>query len=148
MVEEKLRYYTRNVRYSIGVRYFPGDKDGIVLNANVPTIGIPENKVRDFIVANQIAIKNGLLKEVEEQPLVWDSENALDDEQVKNLLKSYAKLKSTLQTIDALPILYKIREAATEKGSNKQTMSVIANRIAELEPDEDVISREDMQGVS
>lgn len=146
MAEENFIHFRRNVNYTIGIRFFPGDRDGAVLNHDRPVIAVAADKLRDFRYANKDAIDAGLIKEVEADVVVWESANAVDDNEVQELLKSYAKLKKTLATLDSLPILYKIRDAANTKGSNKQTLSVIANRIAELEPDEEPVSRDDMKG--
>lgn len=144
--QEKLFYFERNVRYTIGVRRFTGDRDGVVLNSQRPYLAVKESELRDFRFANQTAIKAGVIREIPEPALPVESLNALTDTDIGGLLSSYAKLKSTLQTLDSLPILYKIRDAAIEKDVSKRTMSLITARITEVEPEEEVISREDMKG--
>jgi hypothetical protein len=147
MAEDTLHFFKRNVHYTIGIRNFIGDKDGLVLNAERNVVEVKEKDLKNFKVANKAAILDGLIKEIEEPIITWETANALSDEEIADLLKNYLKLKSAVTTIDSLPILYKMREAAKEKDVSKKTLSLITSKIDELEPDNDIIMRGDMQGV-
>ena len=146
--ESEFVYYKLNVRVSTGVRMFPGDADGVLLSPRgTNTVAVPKNKLRDFKNANKRLIIEGAIVPTEEPSMDWETTNALTDEDVNELLKNYMKLKSTLQTLDSLPILYKMIETAKEKEMSNKTISLINSRIAELEPEEKPIFRkDDMQG--
>jgi hypothetical protein len=131
----------------VGVRKFVGDADGVMLTNEFPTIRVEEKDLRDFKMANKYGITQGLIKEVPEDALDWEINNDVSDEDANELLKNYAKLKSTLQTIDSLPIAQKILTMAQEQDKPKKTLSLIQSRVDELTPDDlDFVRREDMQG--
>jgi hypothetical protein len=148
MAEEEFDYYQLNVNYSVSVRNFEGDADGVLLSPRGRnTIAVPKDKLRTFRNANKAAIKDAKIIPITEPTVEWDTANALTDEDVSELVKNFPKLKSTVATIDSLPILYKIRDVAKERELSKRTLSTIEARIAELEPEEAPIFRkEDMQG--
>lgn len=139
--------YKKNVPYyNVGIRRFRGDTDGIILTNEFPTHRVEEEDLREFKMANKYSLLNGLIVETEEDNLDWELNNSITDEQVDDLLKNYAKLKSTLQTITAPPILQKILTTAKEQEKPKKTISLIQSRVDEVVPDEeDFIYREDMQ---
>jgi hypothetical protein len=146
---EELSYYKVNVGYSVGVRLFIGDKDGSILSpGGQDTIAVPIDRLRDFKNANKKSIINGMIIPVDEPNLQWETTNALTDEDISDLLKVFTKLKSTIPTIDSLPILYKMLDMAKFRELSKKTLSLIQSRIDELEPEDGPIFRpEDMQGV-
>jgi hypothetical protein len=148
MAEEEFDYYQLNVNYSVSVRNFEGDADGVLLSPRGRnTIAVPKDKLRTFRNANKAAIKDAKIVPITEPTIEWDTANALTDEDVSELVKNFPKLKSTIATIDSLPILYKVRDVARERELSKRTLSTIEARIAELEPEEAPIFRkEDMQG--
>lgn len=148
MVEEELQFYKVNVGYSVVVRLFEGDKDGVLLSPRGrDSIGIAADKIRDFKNANKAAIIEGKIVPIEEPSMDWETANALTDADVADLLKNYLKLKSAIPTIDSLPILYKLIEEAKSRDLSKRTLSLIQARIDELEPEEAPIFRkDDMQG--
>ena len=146
-MEEDLVFFKRNVNYTVGVRLFVGDRDGVVLTTDSPTIGIAAAKLREFKNANKQALLSGSIIEIEEPLIDWETPNALSDEDIDILLKNHLKLKSEINLISSLPILYKLIGKAKERDLSKRTISLIQARIDEVEPDDFAISREDMQGV-
>ncbi len=148
MVKDDVVYFTfkKNVPYyNIGIRYFRGDNDGVVLTNEFPTVRVKEEDLREFKMANKQHLLEGKLIPVDEDNLDWETANAVTDEQVEDLLKNYAKLKSTLQTLTSLAIVQKILTTAEEQEKPKKTISIIRARLDELTPDEDFISRAEMQ---
>ena len=148
MVKDDVVYFTfkKNVPYyNIGIRYFRGDNDGVVLTNEFPTVRVKEEDLREFKMANKQHLLEGKLIPVDEDNLDWETANAVTDEQVEDLLKNYAKLKSTVQTLTSLAIVQKILTTAEEQEKPKKTVSIIRARLDELTPDEDFISRAEMQ---
>lgn len=148
MVKEDTVYHTfkKNVPYyNIGIRYFRGDSDGLVLTNEFPTVRVKDEDLREFKMANKQHLLEGKLVPVEEDNLDWETANAITDEQVDDLLKNYAKLKSTLQTLTSVAIVQKILTAAEEQDKTKKTISLIRARFDELSPDDEFIGRNDMQ---
>jgi hypothetical protein len=148
MAEEEFDYYQLNVNYSVSVRNFEGDADGVLLSPRGRnTLAVPKDKLRTFRNANKTAIKDAKIVPISEPTIDWDTANALTDEDVSDLVKNYPTLKSTVGKIDSLPILYKIRDVAKERELSKRTLALIESRISELEPEEaPIFRRDDMQG--
>src|SRR6267154_2366189 len=106
---EGLSFYKLNVNYSVVVRNFEGDGDGVLLSPRGRnTIEVPVANLRAFKSANKAAIIEGKIIPIEEPTLDWETANALTDEDVSDLLKNFLKLKSAIPAIDSLPILYKL----------------------------------------
>lgn len=136
MVEEEvIHYFKKNVPYTVIVRNFRGDADGVALDNGRDYIEITSKDFKKFKDANKAAILKGLLTEIEEPKVDWETANAVSDQDIEDLLRNYLKLKNALGSIDSMPILYKIKEAAREKDVSKKTMSLIIARIDEIEPD-------------
>lgn len=135
MTQDNVHYFKRNVNLTVSVRFFPGDRDGIVLNRDREVVEVLEPKLKDFKAANKNAIIQGLIKEVPEPIFSWETANALDDNDLQALLSNFLKLKSGIQDIDSVPILYRLLELAKEKGSAKRITTLIESRIAEVEPE-------------
>lgn len=144
---KKVVYYKRNVPYSIGGRFNNNDNQGFILNRMQPWIAVPVEGLRDFKVANRRAIIEGLIVETPEPSVDWDTPNALTDEAVDELLKSYLKLKSTLAEVTSISILSKMLERAKEQNKAGKTVSLIQSRLDEVS-EADVIEPKDMGGVS
>lgn len=148
MVEEAKIFFTykKNVPYyNVGIRRFRGDTDGVMLTNEFPTYRVEEKDHRDFKMANKRVILEGLIKEVPEEDIEWEVVNALSDEEVTELLKNYAQLKSQLQRLTSLPVVQKIYTTAEEQDKSRKTLSLIKSRLDELTPDE-AWSLEDMRG--
>lgn len=141
-------YYKKTVLYTIGVRYFRDDSKGKVLTNDDPVIAVDEDKLRDFKLANKAAILSGLIMETSEPSIEWETDNAITDEEMTNLTKSYLALKMRLQKIDSLPTLYRLLENAQTNDRTKKTLGLIHDRIDMLETTDD-FSKDptEMQGV-
>jgi hypothetical protein len=140
MAEDKdkiFHVFRKNVPYyNVGVRRTRWDTDGILLTNEFPTVRIEDEDLREFKLANKYNLNNGLIVNVDEEDITWDENNAVTDEQVDELLKNYAKLKSTLPTITSLVILKKILDKAEEQEKPKKTRSLIQARLDEIEPEQ------------
>jgi hypothetical protein len=144
---KKVVYFKRNVPYTVGGRFNTADTQGFVLNRLQPWIGVPLDNLRDFKMVNRRALIEGLIVETNEPSVDWATPNALTDEAVDELLKSYLKLKSTLAEVTSVSILSKMLERAKEQNKSGKTVSLIQSRLDEIS-DPDVISPKDMGGVS
>lgn len=142
-------YYKSTVKYVLGVRRFIGDSQGQALTWNNPVIEVEVDKLRDFKLANKAAILGGLLMQVDEPVIEWETTNAFTEEEISELTKSYMSLKAKLPKIDSLPVLYKLLEDAKANDRTKKTLQMIETRIQDLEV-EDTFSQspDEMQGVS
>lgn len=150
MVEEakKFVYYKRNVPYTVGVRFHVMDSQGYILNKAQPWVAVPADRLRDFKLANRRALEEGLILEMGEEPNVdWVTPNALTEEQMDEMLKSYLKLKATLPELTSGGIVAKLLERAKEQNKSVKTISLIEARLEELS-DVEIVGREEMRGVS
>lgn len=146
--KEKMFYFQKNVLYTLGVRFYRGDPDGAVLNSAQPWVAVKESQLRDFKLANKRSFVQGLLKEIEEPDVDWETPNSISDEEVTDLVKNWLKLKSRVPTIDSLPILYKMREEAKVQDRAKRITSLIQARIDELEELQgEIVDPSEMRGV-
>jgi len=148
MVEaETIHYFKTNIGISLSVRFFRGDRDGVVLNPGNPFVEVAESKLKEFKQVNKSAILEGKLLEIPEPQESWETDNALSDEEIQTLLRNGLKLKNAVKKITSLAILYKIKAAAEEKGAGQPTRELIDNRIFELEPSaEGPVDRGEMAG--
>lgn len=144
---KKVVYFKRNVPYTVGGRFNVADTQGFVLNRLQPWIGIPADNLRDFKMVNRRALVEGLIIETSEPSVDWETPNALTDEAVDELLKSYLKLKATLAEVTSVSILSKMLERAKEQNKSGKTVSLIQSRLDEVS-EADVITPKDMGGVS
>src|SRR5690348_5420695 len=139
MAEEKekvFHVFKKNVPYyNVGVRRTRWDNDGIMLTKEFPTVRVEDEDLREFKLANKYNLNNGLIVNVDDEDISWDENNSVTDEQVDELLKNYAKLKSTLPNITSHVILKKILDTADEQEKPKKTRSLIQARLDELEPE-------------
>lgn len=125
-------YYKRNVGYTVIVRRFVGDSNGVSLNGLTPTIAIPANELRDFKLANKRTILEGLIVPADEPEIDWETPNALTDEDINNLLKNIPKLRKALQTIDSVSTLSRMLEAAKVQDKSEKVKQAIRERWEEL----------------
>ncbi len=146
MVTDKV-YYKKNVNYNVGVRRFVGDADGVILTGADPFVDIKLDDLRAFKQANKRVIMEGLIVAAEEPSVDWETDNAISDEEISALVKNYLALKNRLPKVNSLPILYKLVEEARTQDRAKRIISLIQNRIDELEEVDAPINKEDMQGV-
>lgn len=139
---EKLHFFKANVKYMITPKRFRGDTDGVALSGNFGApYEVPASKLREFKNANKRLLLEGLMVEVEEPEIDWETANQLTDDDIQNLLKTPAKLKSIIPTIDSAPILHNLLSAAKEKGSAPSVTKQIQDRLKEVEPDPEEIGR-------
>jgi len=146
--ETKKVYFKRNVPYTLSVRFNSQDTQGFLLNAVQPWIAVPVDKVNDFKMANRRFIMDGIILETEEPNVNWATPNALENEDIDELLKNYLKLKATVAEVDSASILIKILERAKEQNKSAKITTLIQDRLDELVVNEGVITPREMQGVS
>jgi hypothetical protein len=106
------------------------------------------DKVNDFKMANRRFIMDGIILETEEPNVNWATPNALENEDIDELLKNYLKLKATVAEVDSASILIKILERAKEQNKSAKITTLIQDRLDELVVNEGVITPREMQGVS
>lgn len=135
-----LVWYKRNVNYNLGVRKFPGDKDGVLLSAGNPYVSIEREELRDFKMANKRILIEGQLLETTEPSTEWETSNSVSDTEITELTGNHLKLKSRLPSISSVPILYKILEDAKTRDRAKRVINMIQGRIDELEEEVDFAS--------
>ena len=146
--KKEYTYYKKTVVYTVGVRMFRNDPLGAALDNANPVVQVDKEKIRDFKLANKEAIMSGLIIEVEEPTIEWETENALTDTEITDLNKSYLALKAKLPKIDSLSLLYRILEDAKAHDRTKKTLQLTEARIEDLEVEDNFSIRpEDMQGV-
>lgn len=135
-----LVWYKKNVGYNVGVRKYPGDAMGVLLNGDNPFVSVERDDLRDFKMANKRAIMDALIVEATEPSVEWDNPNAITDEEVTSLVKQRLALKSRLPSFTSLPILYKILDEAKTQDRAKSIISMIQARIDELEEETDFVT--------
>jgi hypothetical protein len=145
--EIKVVYYKRNVPYTVGGKFFRNDSQGFVLSNAQPWVAVEVEKLRDFKMANKQALMEGIIVETEEPSVDWETPNALTDEVVDDLLKSYLKLKSKVSEITSKAILIKMLDQAKTQNKSTKILALIQERLDTLSS-EDVIAPQDMRGVS
>lgn len=144
METTKLVYYQKQVGYDVGVRRHAQDTQGYMLTREQPWVGVPQEGLRDFKIANKRALSQGLIKEVEEPSVDIQTPNAVGDDEIEEALKQVSKTKKLVESITSEPILYRILQRAKEKRLSDSTIEFIEERL-ELFKDETTI---DMDAVS
>jgi hypothetical protein len=133
-----LIYYKRNVGYVVGGRFFLGDPNGWTMPNDNPYVAVPADKLREFKLANKRIILEGLIVPSDPPSIDWETENAVTDDEAKELVKNYLQLKQRLQKMDSLSAVIKLLELAKETDRPTKTIKLIEARVAELdEGDED-----------
>lgn len=133
MAVKVLVFYKKNVNYNLGVRMFRGDNDGKVLTNADPYVEVEADEEREFKLANKHILTQGMLVKADQPEEDFETDNSLDEEQVKELLTKVMKLNSKLPKIDSLPMLYKLLDAAKAKNAAPSTLEKIQDRIDEVE---------------
>ena len=128
-------YFKINVPFSVGVRFFPRDPDGVVLNGGNPYVNIKKENLKDFLRANKIAIERGLIIEAVEPSFDFVNSNSLTDEEVENLVKNLFLLKKKLAEVTSGGILGKLRAEAKRQKRSQKIIGMIEDRIAEVTPE-------------
>jgi hypothetical protein len=145
--ETKFVYFKRNVTYTVGGKFFVSDPQGFVLTNVQPWVAVPVGGLRDFKMANKIALMEGIIVETSEPSVEWETPNALTDEDMDELLKSYLKLKSKLLEVTSKAMLIKLLERAKLQNKSTKIVDLIQERLDVLSP-EDTITPQEMRGVS
>lgn len=130
--QQKLTYYKRNVNYVVGGRYDINDRRGWSMTGENPYIAITADRLRDFKMANKYAITKGLIVEVEEPSLDWETTNVITDEQAAELVKNLFGLKKLLPTLTEPEPLYKLLEEAKAQERSQKIINLIQTRIEEV----------------
>jgi len=135
-----LVWYKKNVGYNVGVRKYPGDAIGVLLNSDNPFVSVDRDNLSDFKRANKRAIVEALIIEAPEPTTEWDNPNIITDEEVTALVKQRLALKSRLPSFTSVPILYKLLDEAKTQDRAKSIISMIQARIDELEEETDFVT--------
>lgn len=136
-------YFKRNVGYTIGVRLFPGDWNGVALTLDNPIVGIDADKLKDFKRANKSLLERGMLLQIEEPSTDFENANLLTEEQISEVLKNVPKLNKLLKGMDSEPALARLLEEAKLQNRPAKTIALIQARLGEISD----ITVADMQGV-
>jgi hypothetical protein len=134
IMDEELIYFMKNVPYSTGVRANIQDVQGFLLTGANTYYALPKSKLRDFVLANRQSIADGVIIQVEEPPLDMETPNALTDDEISSLLKSYLQLKKKLGEVTSQPLLYKFLQTAKDENKSQKTMDLITERLEEITP--------------
>jgi DNA-directed RNA polymerase subunit H (RpoH/RPB5) len=127
-------YFKKNVKFNVGVRYHLRDADGLVLSEANPYVNIDKNYLRDFLTANKSAIEKGLIVQVDEPVLTFESQNAISDEEAETIVKNLFTLKKRLPEITSEAALGKLYEAAKRQKRAPKIIEMIENRLMEISP--------------
>jgi len=126
-------YFQRTVGYTIGVRLFPGDWNGVALTTDNPYVGIDVDKLKDFKRANRYLIEKGLLIQIDEPSTDFENENMLSDEEVTALVKgNYFTFAKKLKNVTSEETVLRILEEAKAQNKPKKTLDVINERLEEV----------------
>lgn len=127
-------YYKKNVGFSVGVRFFPRDPDGVVLNNQNPYVNIKKEDEKNFLQANKQLIARGLIIKTEEPSFDFVTENTITDEDAEEVVKNLFILKKRLPTITSEATLGKLHEAAVRQGRSKKIITMIEERLEDVTP--------------
>lgn len=127
-------YFKRNVGFSVGIRMFQRDNDGMVLTAANPYVNIEKENLKDFLMANKYAIQNGLIIQVEEPSFDFVNENTLTDEEAEEIVKNLFILRKRLPLISSEATLGKLYEAAKRQKRSQKILEIIEDRLADVSP--------------
>jgi hypothetical protein len=126
-------YFQRTVGYTIGVRLFPGDWNGVALTSDNPYVGIDADKLKDFKRANRYLIEKGLLIQIEEPSTDFENENMLSDAEISALVKgNYFVFTKKLKNITSEETVWRILEEAKTQNKPPKTIDVINERLEEV----------------
>lgn len=131
MAREQIEYvyYMKNVDYFVGVKSNIKDSIGQLLTYENPFVAVDIDHIRDFKIANKRAILEGLIIPVEEPSLDWETENAITDSEIDELLKNFLKLKAKLPKISSLAVAEKILNTAKEQNKSPKILNMIQSHI-------------------
>ena len=130
-------FYKRNAKFSVGGRYFLGDSQGWILHTDEDFITILNENLKAFKMANRVNIETGLIIEVTEPNVDWETLNTISTDEAKELVKQYLPLKQRLEQITSLVAAQKLLDIAHQTDRPNKTIKLIESKVAELTPEED-----------
>lgn len=134
---EKVVYYQKTVPYVVGGRRFIGDPVGFVLTNTQPWVGVKETDIRDFKIANKPALINGLIIEVAEPSVDWDTTNAFSDEELEKFIgQPVAKVRTALEDITSISTLVRMLNLAKDKKKSDAMINAIETRLEDVNDEE------------
>lgn len=131
-----LLYWRKTVPYTISLRRSLIDNIGILLNETNKWVAIESEEIMNFKMANKGMILDGVIVPMETPTIDWDTPNALADEDIDELLKSFLKLRSTLKMLDSVPTLQRLLERAKEQDKSTKVKGAIRERLQEVSGEE------------
>jgi len=143
--DTKVVYYERTVPYSVGVRFFINDPQGFVLNGIHNWVAVKEADLRNFKMANKRAITEGLIREIAEPSVDWETPNTYTDEALDDLLKNTFKLKKALKDITSVATVARLLERAKAQNKSAAMVELLEEKLEEI--DEEEVDAEDLERV-
>jgi hypothetical protein len=135
--EDKIHYFKKTVAYLVGGRRDNTDAVGWVINDEHPWVEVKESEMRNFRLANKRAFTEGLIQEIPEPGVDWETTNAYSDEEIDALFKSgLTKLRKTLPQITAASTVGRMLERAKIQRRSEGMIDALEDRLAELQSDE------------
>lgn len=132
--QQKMHYYKKTVPYIVGGRRYIGDSKGFVLNNETPWVGVQEQHLRDFKLANKRSILEGLIVETTEPSLDWETTNTYTDEDIDALFKKgVAQVRKTLPEITSISTVARMLDRAKAQRRSEQMIDVIEERLEEID---------------
>jgi hypothetical protein len=125
-------YFKRNVNYTIGVREYPGDWQGIALTTEEPWVSVDIDGLKDFKRANKYLFERGMLLEIEEPSTDYENANLITDESAAELVGNIFKLKKVLKNVTAETAVRKLLETAKDKRRPSATIELIEAKLEEV----------------
>jgi len=142
-IAPKITYYQKTVGYTVGGRMFSGDPLGFVLTKETPWVAVREEQLRNFKIANKRIIIEGLIIEVEEPSIDWETPNTFTDEQIDAVLKNYLTLKKTLAEVTSVATVSRMLERAKTQRRPEKTIELLETHLEEI--DEEKVELENVE---
>ena len=131
-----LVYFEKTVRYTVGGRRNVADNQGFLLTNETPWVGIPEDQIRDFKIANKRSIMEGLIIQTLEPNLDWETPNTFSDAQLDAAIKTTKSVTEALKSVNSVATVARMLERAKEQNKSKQVISLIEDALEELDDEE------------
>jgi hypothetical protein len=138
-----MTYYQKTVPYVVGGRMFVGDPLGFVLNNETPWIGVRDDQLRNFKIANKRIITEGLIMSVDEPSTDWETPNTYSDAELDEVLKNYLKLKKALTEITSVATVSRLLERAKAQRRPEKTIDLLEEYLEEI--DNEKVELEDVE---
>jgi len=141
---EKIYYYKKTVPYVVGGRRFIGDTAGFVLTPVQPWVGVKESGLRDFKIANKRSITEGLIVQIDEPSVDWESTNVYTDEDIDALFKSgIAKVRKVLPELTSIATVSRMLERAKQQRRSDALIEALEAKLEEI--DDERVELEDVE---